>query len=522
MMMNRLLTSVLCSLVTVCTVAQTDPTRPRLVVGIVVDQLRTDYIEYLQSLFGEKGFRRLMTDGAYLRNVDFQTVQPDAVSATAMLYTGSNPAQTGVPSANAYDRARGRMQHTLARDHTYTPEGLLLSTVSDELAIDGIGLGAIYSLAADPQQAVIMAGHAGTAAYWISEENGKWVTSPYYRDAVATVTAALSRRSPDARIDTMQWKPSLPLDRYPGLPAQKRYYPFRYTFSRADRDIYRKYIASPLANREVTQAAIECLRSQKLGNRAETIDMLNIALTAAPYKYAKDADSRLELQDTYLRLDADLAALLDAIDQCVGLENALVYLSSTGYYDDASADAEKYRIPTGNFSVKRAVSLLNAYLSATYGNDDYVAGYAAGHFYLNEKAVATRRLDGDELAERARDFLNRMAGIADAYTVDDILSGGDATLSLRNSLDIKNGGDIYVMFTPGWTVTDDTTYPEKVNNVRSAAVASPFFMLGHGIEPRVIGEPVDAVVLAPTITQVLRIRAPNGASSRPLMLNSPR
>lgn len=262
MMMNRLLTSVLCSLVTVCTVAQTDPTRPRLVVGIVVDQLRTDYIEYLQSLFGEKGFRRLMTDGAYLRNVDFQTVQPDAVSATAMLYTGSNPAQTGVPSANAYDRARGRMQHTLARDHTYTPEGLLLSTVSDELAIDGIGLGAIYSLAADPQQAVIMAGHAGTAAYWISEENGKWVTSPYYRDAVATVTAALSRRSPDARIDTMQWKPSLPLDRYPGLPAQKRYYPFRYTFSRADRDIYRKYIASPLANREVTQAAIECLRSQ--------------------------------------------------------------------------------------------------------------------------------------------------------------------------------------------------------------------------------------------------------------------
>ena len=522
MLMNRFITSVLCSLVTIGTVIQADPSRPRLVVGIVVDQLRTDYIEYLQSLFGEKGFRKLMRDGAYLRNVDFRTAQPGLVSSTALLYTGSYPSQTGVPAASVYDRTSGKMQPPLAVGKSYSPEGLLLSTISDELAIDGLGLGAVYSLAADPQQAVIMAGHAGTSALWLSENTGRWTTSPYYHDAPAVLTTGVSRRAPESNIDTIQWKPLINIDRYPGIPEQKRQYPFRHTFSRSDRDVYRRFLASPMGNREITQAAIDCLRTLRLGNRSRTIDMLNIGLTAAPYPYSGDGDNRVELQDTYLRLDSDIAAILDAVDKYVGLDNALVYLSSTGYYDDQSTDDPKFRIPTGDFSVKRAMSLLNAYLSATYGPGDYVAGYSSGHFYLNDKQIESQRLDIRKVSAEARDFLARMQGIADAYTMDDIVSGGEATAGLRNSIDLKRGGDLYVSFTPGWTVTDDTVYPSKVTHVRSTAVAAPFFLLAPDVQPTVIGTPTEATVIAPTISQALRIRAPNGATARPLMLNSPR
>lgn len=518
-MKNRLLTSVLCSLVGISTVIQADPTRPRLVVGIVVDQLRTDYIEYLQSLFGEGGFRRLMHEGAYLRNVDFPTASPDAVSATAMLYTGAMPSQTGISQSGVYDRSRSRMQPVLAHGNSYTPQPLLLSTVTDELVIDGIGLGSVYSLSADPQQAVVMAGHAGKGAYWISDHDARWTGAPYYNDTYSPLGRA-GYRMPSQKLDTMQWKPVLNLDRYPGIPAQKRHYPFRYTFPHSDREAITRFLASPMANREITRAAIDCLQQMHMGSNPQTIDMLNIGYSAAPYKYVKDGDYRLELQDTYLRLDADLAQLFEAIDRTVGLDKTLVFLSSTGYYDDATVDAEKYRIPTGRFSVKRAVSLLNSYLSATYGNDTYISGYAASQFYLNDKAITTRGLDSDRIAADARDFLARMAGVSRAFTMDDIVSGGADTQRLRNSLDPKHCGDLYVNYTPGWTVVDDTAYPVVEHQVRTAVATAPFFLMGADVPPQVIGTPVDATVIAPTVTQTLRIRAPNGASARPLLLNS--
>lgn len=518
--MNKLLTSVLCSLVGITTVIQADAARPRLVVGIVVDQLRTDYIEYLQSLFGAKGFKLLMSQGAYLRNVDFPTIQGDAVSATALLYTGNYPSQNGVATAYIYDSQRNKLTPTLADGNSYSPANLHLSTISDELAVDGLGVGAIYSISANPQQAVIMSGHAGSGAIWISETDGRWATSPWYGKITGPAQTRNLRHSPAAMIDTMQWKPALRLEHYPGLPSQKQDYAFRYSFSRSDREVYRKFLESPLSNREITNLAIDYLQTLQLGKRTQNIDMLNIGYTAAPYKYVKDGDARVELQDTYVRLDSDLARLFEAIDKTVGLNNTLIYLSSTGYYDEATRDAERFRIPTGNFSVKRAVSLLNSYLSATYGNDNYVAGYSGGHFYLNPKAISGKSDDATEIASRSRDFLLRMSGVAEAYTIDDILSGGDGTERLRNSLDVNRSGDILVTFTPGWTVSDDTVYPPQEHNVRLSAVATPFIIMGPDITPQVIGTPVDATVIAPTISQALHIRAPNGSRSRPLLLDA--
>ena len=153
--MNRLITSVICSLVGINTMLAVDPSRPRLVVGIMVDQLRTDYIEYLQNLFGEKGFRRLMKDGAFLKDVDFKVPGLDKVSGTAMIYTGAYPRMNGISAATVYDPTRQDMSPALNdpsiignfTSETYSPANLRLSTLSDEVAIDGAGLGWVYSIA---------------------------------------------------------------------------------------------------------------------------------------------------------------------------------------------------------------------------------------------------------------------------------------------------------------------------------------------------------------------------------------
>lgn len=494
-----------------------DSTRPRLVLSIVVDQLRTDYLEYLQELMGADGFRRLMEDGVYMRDVDFGTTGLDCVSGTALIYTGAYPYVNGVTGSMTYDaEALRRMPVLHSSAHGYSPDNLRLSTIADEVMIDGGGLGLVYAVAADPQQAVTMAGHAGSGAIWLDTEHGRWTTASYYGSGQQTNAMLGRRRSLSARIDTMLWKPMLgDLNLYPGIPAQKRQYPFRHTFPSRSRDAYKMLAASARGNEEVTTIAIDCLQWLSPGRRGDAIDMLNVGYTAAPFKYVKDGDYRLELEDTYLRLDRQLARLLRAVDSLVGLDNTVVMLSSTGYYDDATPDAERYRIPTGNFSAKRAMSLLNAFYSARYGNGSYVAAFDNGRFHLDRRLLQQQAIPLEEAAQAGKEFLERMSGVAEAYTTAEVTSSAvEALQPLRRGIDPRCGGDIIVSLIPGWTLTDDTSVPQTVTPVRLSATETPAFFLAPSLQATVIDTPVDATALAPTFSRILRIRSPNGAAAK--------
>lgn len=523
-MKSSFITSVICGLVTINAVVSADAARPRLVVGIVVDQLRTDYLEYLREMFGEEGFRTLMKRGIYMRDVDFRNTVADPVAATALIQTGAWPANTGVPTSSLFSTSAKRNLPTLHDTNfsgvntteTYSPVQLRLSTVTDEIVIDGAGLGAHYSVATDPQQAVILAGHAARSAVWLSHD-GLWASSSYYPDFPQSVNNR-NRLHPTAlRLDTLQWKPSLRPDQYPGVPAQKRYYPFRHTFPLSDRDVYTRYRKSAPANEEVTDIAIEILKNQALGKRGDAIDVLNVAYTAAPYKYVKDGDYRIELEDTYLRLDTQLGRLLNAIATGPGLDNTLIYLTSTGYYDDATVDDPKYRIPTGDFSSKRAESLLNSYLSAKHGNADFVEAVVNGRIYLDHKEIEKRNADRYAILNDARDFLRKMSGVKEVYTLSDILTSNlPDTEALRLRTDSRSSGDLFLTFQPGWNVIDDQTYPPQTYPQRQNAHLSPAFIMAPTITATTIDTPVEATAIAPTVTSTLHIRSPNGASTRPV------
>lgn len=526
-MNRRLLTSVLVSLVGINTLMQAETARPRLVVGIMVDQLRTDYIDYLQGLFGEKGFRRLMENGVYIRDLDFRQSTRNPATAAAVVYTGNWPAATGLPKAMVYDAGTKRSLPVLLDEKTagnyttesYSPEALQLSTISDEIAIDGLGLSGIYSIAPDAQTAIVMSGHAGTWATWIDDHSGKWASSTYYKTFPQPLSIKNQYSPLSQRIDTIRWKPSRPLDQYPGLPPQKKYYPFSHGFSKSDRDVWRQFKISAPVNTEVTDAAIECIRQLRPGSSGQGIDMLNIGYTAAPWKNVRDGDVRIELEDIYLRLDDQLGRLFDEIDRTVGLDNTVVYLTSTGYYDDAVADDPKYRIPTGEFSFKRAEGLLNAYLSARHGNGDYIEAIHDSEVYLDHKAIENKQLSASEVRKECREFLMKMSGVRGALTLDEVLSGENpdaATLRLR--MDPKQSGDIFLSFSPGWNVVDDINYPTVKTPVRTGQVLTPGFIMAPGVSSEEIVTPVDATAIATTITSTLHIRSPNGSIHRPLPL----
>ncbi|MBD5241648.1 MAG: alkaline phosphatase family protein [Paramuribaculum sp.] len=520
---DKILGILLVSLIGFAAEAQNVPARPKLVVGIMVEGLNADYLSLLENRMSSGGFRRLMSEGANIADLDYGT-HLDAAAATALIFTGTTPPVNKISAAKIYDPAAKRVNYTLLDTATignfteqkFSPAAIAVSTLGDEVKIDAGGTGWVYSIASDPETAIIMAGHAGNSAFWIDNKNERWATSTYYKDVPATVTARNYQTPLSAKIDTMSWETHLAPQLYPDVPSYKVQYPYRHTFSRKDANRIEQFKASPKVNTEITRLACDYLTSMQFGQR-EAIDMLNLAYTLAPYPYTKDGDNKLETMDAYIRLDRDLASLFKTIDAKIGKENALIFLVGHPTVDTSRRDDDKWGIPTGVFSAKKAASLLNSYLMALHGNGEWVQGYYDRNFYLNRQTIKNHSLDPAYIRAEAAEFLERMSGVSTVFTIDDIIASraGDNAAALKRNTSIKYSGDIIVNVTPGWEICDDFNLAGVSGSTtvsRDNFVSSPAFIMGPGVSAVKINTPVDARTIAPTVSRILRIRSPNAAS----------
>lgn len=505
----------------------TIPDRPSLVVGITIDGLSYNYLELLRHRFGTDGFNRLINDGVTFTDIDFGTPL-DAAAAAAVIYTGAAPTINGVASATIYDATARRLLPLLnsdspsAADENYSPSKLLASTIADELKIDGGGLGQVHAVAPDASMAVITAGHAANSSYWINDISGKWTTSTYFPDRPSFIQYRNKMMPLQYKLDTLVWAPMMEISLYPNLPSFRRTYPFSIRFARSDSQRYYRYKSTPMVNTETTDVAIEYLRSVETGKH-ESPDMLSISYTLQPYPYGKDSDDKLENMDGYLRLDRELARLFEAVNEGPGLDRTLFFIAGTPVKPRSRRDDEKWRIPGGDFHPKRAISLLNLYLINKFGNGEWVSGYNDGYFYINPSTIADHGAEVVTVRNEAAGFLRKMAGVAYAYTIDDIAARrlhDNAHETARNTR-ADASGDILITVAPGWHIVDDdeamvsTSLPLVE---RSASSTAPAFILAPGVEPKVFNEVIDARILAPTIAGLLRIRSPNGASLAPMRL----
>ena len=524
---NRLVTSIVASMVALSAMSQVKDGSPQLVLGIVVDQLRSDYIELLQSHFGERGFKRLLREGAFFENVDFDCANLDIASGTALVMSGSYPSVNGIPQAMVYDPAK-RTATPILNDakyignftnETYSPLALKVSTVADEVRINNDGLGLVYGIAPDAQQAILLAGHAANSAFWIDDVNGKWATTTFYKEVPQPVQTR-NYSSPLAnRLTSMAWEPMLPLEQYDEIPQALRFYRFRYNFPDSNKDRYRSFKQSAIVNEEVTSVAIDYINTLKLGKRGQ-LDMLNIGLTAAPYEYSKTDDNRFELHDTYIRLDAQLARLFDEVDKTVGMSNVVVFVTSTGYFNDGRPVDVKYNVPSGEFRPDRAISLLNMYLMAIYGNGQWVDGYYNRQFFLNRNLIKDKKLDLAEIRQKSSEFLRQMSGVSAAYTFEEILNNpvNADLIALNHVMVPAYQGDVVIEVSAGWTILETQNGQSKVKQVRANAVPAPAFILAPQVKSQRITTAIDASFLAPTVSRLLRIRSPNAARFMPVSL----
>lgn len=512
-----------------------EPARAKLLLNIVVDGLDADYLDLLRDQLGEGGFKRLQRTGAFIPNADFGTSM-DATAATALLMTGAAPSLNGVSAAEYYHPDKMRILGVFADDKAlgnftttpYSPAALRVSNLSDEVRVASGGTNYAYAVAATPGQAISMGGHNANSTMWLDYKTGNWASSTAYKDMPTSVSLRNRKQPLTARMDTMSWTPSVSFKELRFLPDHLRRYPFRYVFPASDPMRLELFGASPLLNREINALATDLVSSMRLGTHDDVTDVLSISYQLQPYNFGKNVDNRPELVDAYIKLDRYLEQLFKDVDRRVGLENTVVMLAGTPPRRQSRREEGEWAVPAGEFSTRKAISLLNIYLMAVYGNGEYVSAYHQGHFFLNHRLLKEKGLAVEDVRRQAAGFLGRMTGVDRVFTIDQVMDGraGENGEAMRRNNTHTTSGDLLVSFAPGFEVIDDYNIPVNAKRIKmvekAVATTAPVFIMAHDVEPQTIGTTVDARAVAPTVARILRIRSPNGAAQAPIFLQRTR
>lgn len=495
---------------------------PRVVVSILVDQLRTDYMNAFMPLYGQEGFVRLLNEGRVYSQAEYPQYRPDRASAAATLATGTTPYNHGVVGLKWLDRETLRPVFCVD-DKRYpgvqtsdasSPTFLGVSTLGDELKVATEGKSLVYAIALYRDAAILSAGHAADGALWIDDRTGQWCSTSYYGKTLPAWVTVLNSQSLDSRLKSLTWRPSNDLvGNFSYFLSGGMKKPFAHKFTGDGR--FATFKTSGLVNEEVVHAATQCLNSTLMGTDAIT-DYLALTLYAGNIDHRTVSESPMELQDTYVRLDNALAQLVKSVEHKVGRGNALFVLTSTGYADEETTDLTKYRIPSGTFDVERAAALLNMYFVAVYGQGQYVESSFGTQLYLNHKLIEQKQINLAEMLERAQDFLLQLSGVKDVYTSSRLLQGAwtPGISRMRGSYNPRYSGDVLIEVAPGWHYVNNSTHEKQL--VRESYIPFPIIFLGEGFKAETISTPVTIDYVAPTLSKAIRIRAPNACSVAPL------
>lgn len=521
--MNKILSTLVAFFSLTSLTAGNQSTPPKLVVGITIDQLRGDYLELFKHTFSEGGFNRLFNEGLVYSDIKFDFPFIDRASAISTIYTGANPSYHGIVSNNKFI-LKDELEASSFSDSYYagvftkdrfSPLPIRVSTITDELKIASDGQSEVFAFAPDASQALASGGHAATGAYWVDDLTGRWATSSFYKTQRYTVEQYnKTDESFSKSIGQLSWRPAMDVSNYTAFPYTKNLYNFQHQFHRNKKFNFQLLKQSPFMNSEVWKMAEKIIVSENLGQRKNP-DFLALTMYAGHYDNALDKNYSVEIQDLYHRLDKEMEHILNKLDELIGLENTFIFITSTGYFDEQEILPKDYVSPGGDFYPERSSSLLNMYLMALYGREQWVSKFYNNQIFLNRKLIEDKKIDFVEMQQKSAEFLVQSAGIQDVITSHQMLHGAynQIVQYYRNSYYKGISGDLFLELQPGWRIVYEDENGENNNRIRSNAVSAPVFFFGHNVKPQKINRAIDATEIAPSVTHRLRIRAPNGANA---------
>jgi len=516
--------------------------RPKLVVGIVVDQMRWDYLYKFYERYGNDGFKRLLTEGFTAENTLIPYVPTFTAIGHSTVYTGSVPAIHGIAGNDFYIReTQTKMYCTqddgvngvgLApdnKDGKMSPRNLLTSTVTDELKLATDFKSKVIGVALKDRGAILPAGHFADAAYWMVD--GNWVSSTFYMEQLPKYVKDFNKVDFTDKYLKEGWNTLYPLESYLNhikddnpyegsyADGEKVTFPITLPENTDDgRDIIK---ATPFGNTLTLQLAKEILDKENLGNNPSNVtDFLAISLSSTDYVGHQFAINTAKIEDTYLRLDKDLGEFFNYLDKKIGKGNYTIFLTA----DHGAAHNPQFILDekgNGGFFAKKEISkTLDDLLKAEFGTEKLIYKAANYQVFLNHKLIESQKLDEDKIKSVIINFLKRQKGVAFVADMDKL---SEASLPEKiktmaiNGYNYKRSGDIQVILEPQWYdgygYTTGTTHGSW--NPYDSHI--PLIFMGWGIKPGNTHSPTYMTDIAPTIAALLHIQQPNGNIGNPIV-----
>jgi predicted AlkP superfamily pyrophosphatase or phosphodiesterase len=509
--------------------------RPKLIVQVVVGQMRNDYLLRFKNNLADNGFKLLMTEGAFCQNATFGYLLTQTAPGLATIATGSHPAQHGVPSDSWYDRSQNAMvdacadpRETPIDSHNdrlkKSPRCLAASTVGDELRMLNRA-SKVLGVAFNPEEAMLLSGHNSTAAYWFDELSGKFVSGAYYMPQLPQWVQSFNDKKLTDTYASRGWTTLLPIERYEayasdsvlrkkvGAVVGSPYALIAEPVKKASTLRYDKIGELPYGDNLVKDFAISAVVGESLGKGSAT-DMLTIyfgSLRSIGNRYGTLSP---ELEDAFYRADENLKHLLAFLSSQVGKENLLLVLASDHGACLSQEQLEAAQMPHGSFDHNKAQVLLRSYLNIVYGKGEWVQAFSQKQIFLNHTLVEDSNLRLADVLERAAEFMLQFAGVAHVATATTLAGTAfsDGVMrKMQNGFYPKRSGDIILNLAPGWY---DTSSASASNSAYSYDTHVPLMFYGWRVKRRTIAAPVDMADIAPTLATLVGIPLPNAACGR--------
>jgi predicted AlkP superfamily pyrophosphatase or phosphodiesterase len=517
-------------LVTISATAQ-NLDRPKLVVGIVVDQMRWDYLYRFYDRYGTDGFKRMLKEGFSCENTFIPYTPTYTAAGHTSVYTGSTPALNGIMGNNWYNRQHKRVYYCTEDDRMQpvgttsiggkmSPANMWCNTVTDELRLATNFSNKTIAISLKDRGAILPGGYTANAAYWFDNLTGGWITSSYYMaDLPQWVKTFNAKKLPDSYLK-QNWTTLYPLETYKQSTADSNAYEgslgqedftFPHITSTLASDKYEGFKTTPYGNTYTLDMAKAAIEAEKLGKRGVT-DFLALSFSSTDYIGHTFGPNSIEVEDTYLRLDRDLGNFFKYLDATVGRGQYLVFLTSDHGAAHNPAFLLHHKMAAGSSNEAEVRRQLNDSLQSHFHVNNTIAQFINFQIYFDDSVLAQHNLDKVILKQYIVRFLIRQPSISNVIDLGN-LAGTSLPDKIKkfvtNGYNQKLSGDMQVIFKPQWFESLRAGTTHGLWNPYDSHI--PLVWFGWSIKPGKTNRETYMTDIAPTVSALLRIQMPNAS-----------
>lgn len=517
---------------------------PKLVVGIVVDQMCYDYLYRYYDKFTDDGFKRLMNGGTNCRNMNYNYVPTYTGPGHASIYTGTTPSNHGIIANDWYDRST-RKSINCVEDSTVTtvgavsqygessPVNLKANTITDQLKMT-YPSAKVISISLKNRGAILPGGHMSDGTYWFDYTNGQFITSSFFADALPNWVEKFNGKQFPQNALSKTWETLLPIEKYtesgpdnspyehvlPGKSAPT--FPYNFAEMAPNGMNYNLFAVSPFANTYLTDFAIEAMNNESLGKDGQT-DMLCISYSTPDIAGHTFGPHSVEIEDLYLRLDLEIARLLKQLDGQVGKGNYTLFLTA----DHAVVPVPQYLIDNklagGYAFLGDDEQKLRAAAKKRFGMDP-IAAIDNQNIYLDIDSIVAKRKNYQKIANFVFNQVSQWEGVKRVFMTAQIYSQGSDDEwrdMIRNGFYKEKSGDIIFMLEPGYLAKDTDTITARKGTSHGSSYSYdthvPMLWYGKHIPQKEVFRTLKITDIAATLAQLMYLQNPQALTGAPIL-----